>query len=46
MKISFYGTDEESYNNTMKRLDFKVTLAEHQGLLADSEGHEEPQPRG
>ena len=26
MKISFYGTDEESYNNTMKRLDFKVTL--------------------
>ena len=26
MKISFYGTDEESYNTTMKRLDFKVTL--------------------
>jgi MoaA/NifB/PqqE/SkfB family radical SAM enzyme len=26
MKISFYGTDEESYNNTMKRLDFKVTF--------------------
>jgi len=26
MKISFYGTDEDSYNNTMKRLDFKVTL--------------------
>jgi MoaA/NifB/PqqE/SkfB family radical SAM enzyme len=26
MKISFYGTDKESYNNTMKRLDFKVTL--------------------
>ena len=26
MKISFYGTDEESYNNTMKRLNFKVTL--------------------
>ena len=26
MKISFYGTDEESYNSTMKRLDFKVTL--------------------
>jgi MoaA/NifB/PqqE/SkfB family radical SAM enzyme len=26
MKISFYGTDEDSYNNTMKRLNFKVTL--------------------
>jgi hypothetical protein len=26
MKISFYGTDEESYNTTMKRLNFKVTL--------------------
>jgi hypothetical protein len=26
MKISFYGTDEASYNNTMKRLDFNVTL--------------------
>ena len=26
MKISFYGTDEVSYNTTMKRLDFKVTL--------------------
>jgi len=26
MKISFYGTDEESYNRTMKRLDFNVTL--------------------
>jgi hypothetical protein len=26
MKISFYGTDEESYDNTMKRLHFKVTF--------------------
>ena len=26
MKISFYGTDEESYNTTMKRLNFKVTF--------------------
>ncbi len=26
MKISFYGTDEQSYNATMRRLDFKVTL--------------------
>ena len=26
MKISFYGTDEESYNATMRRLDFKVAL--------------------
>jgi hypothetical protein len=26
MKISFYGTDEESYHATMRRLDFKVTL--------------------
>jgi len=26
MKISFYGTDEESYNTTMKRLTFKVTF--------------------
>jgi hypothetical protein len=26
MKISFYGTDEESYHATMSRLDFKVAL--------------------
>jgi MoaA/NifB/PqqE/SkfB family radical SAM enzyme len=26
MKISFYGTDEASYNNTMKRLNFTVTF--------------------
>jgi len=26
MKISFYGADEESYNSTMRRLDFKVTF--------------------
>jgi Iron-sulfur cluster-binding domain/Radical SAM superfamily len=26
MKISFYGTDEDSYNNTMKRLGFKVAF--------------------
>jgi hypothetical protein len=26
MKISFYGTDEESYHATMGRLDFKVAL--------------------
>jgi hypothetical protein len=26
MKISFYGTDKESYHATMRRLDFKVTL--------------------
>ncbi len=26
MKISFYGTDKQSYNATMKRLDFDVTL--------------------
>ena len=26
MKISFYGTDEESYNTTMRRLDFKTTF--------------------
>ncbi len=26
MKVSFYGTDEESYNTAMKRLDFKVTF--------------------
>ena len=26
MKISFYGTDEESYNTTMKRLNFNVTF--------------------
>jgi hypothetical protein len=24
LKISFYGTDEESYRGTMKRLDFKA----------------------
>lgn len=26
MKLSFYGTDEESYNSTMKRLDFRGTF--------------------
>jgi hypothetical protein len=26
MKVSFYGTDEESYNATMRRLNFKVTF--------------------
>ena len=26
MKISFYGTDEDSYNATMRRLDYKVSL--------------------
>lgn len=26
MKISFYGTDEESYHATMRRLDFKVAF--------------------
>jgi len=26
MKISFYGTDEESYHATMRRLDFEVAL--------------------
>jgi hypothetical protein len=26
MKISFYGTDEESYNATMKRLKYSVTM--------------------
>ncbi len=26
MKISFYGTDEASYQATMRRLDFKVTM--------------------
>ena len=26
MKISFYGTDEESYHATMRRLDFNVAL--------------------
>jgi hypothetical protein len=26
MKISFYGTDEESYNATMRKLDFKATF--------------------
>ncbi len=26
MKISFYGTDEQSYNATMRQLDFKVAL--------------------
>ena len=26
MKISFYGTDDESYSTTMKRLNFKVTF--------------------
>ena len=26
MKISFYGTDEQSYNSTMKHLDFKTTF--------------------
>jgi len=33
MKISFYGTDEESYNNTMKRLNFDVTFQNIKNFL-------------
>ena len=33
MKISFYGTDEESYRATMRRLDFKVALQNIQSFL-------------
>ncbi|MEO8305565.1 MAG: radical SAM protein [Betaproteobacteria bacterium] len=33
MKISFYGTDEASYNATMKRLKFKVTLQNIKNFL-------------
>ncbi len=33
MKISFYGTDEESYNATMRRLDFKTALDNVRGFL-------------
>jgi hypothetical protein len=33
MKISFYGTDEESYHATMRRLDFEVALNNIRGFL-------------
>jgi MoaA/NifB/PqqE/SkfB family radical SAM enzyme len=33
MKISVYGTDEESYNSTMKRLNFKATFQNIRDLL-------------
>ena len=33
MKISFYGTDEESYHATMRRLDFEVALNNIRGFV-------------
>jgi len=33
MKISFYGTDEETYQATMRRLDFKVALQNIKAFL-------------
>ena len=33
MKVSFYGTDEASYNATMGRLDFKVALQNIQDFM-------------
>ena len=41
MKISFYGTDEESYRATMRGLDFRVALEQRQGVCEDQEGTEE-----
>ena len=43
MKISFYGTDEESYNATMKRLDFKVPFRTSR-TSCDQEGDEAQAP--
>ena len=45
MKISFYGTDDESYNNTMKRLDFKVTLQNVKDFLRIRREMESQTPR-
>jgi MoaA/NifB/PqqE/SkfB family radical SAM enzyme len=45
MKISFYGTDEESYNNTMKRLDFKVTLQNIRDFLRIRKDMQKDNPR-
>jgi hypothetical protein len=45
MKISFYGTDEESYNNTMRRLDFKVTLQNVQDFLRIRKEMQKENPR-
>jgi wyosine [tRNA(Phe)-imidazoG37] synthetase (radical SAM superfamily) len=44
MKISFYGTDEVSYNNTMKRLYFKATFQNIKDFLRMSERNEEGKP--
>lgn len=45
MKISFYGTDEESYNSTMKRLNFKVTFQNITEFLRIRKDMERGNPR-
>ena len=45
MKISFYGTDEESYNTTMKRLNFKVTFQNITEFLRIRKDMERGNPR-
>ncbi len=45
MKISFYGTDEESYSTTMKRLNFKVTFQNIREFLRIRKGMKRGNPR-
>ncbi len=45
LKISFYGTDEESYNKTMKRLDFNKTLENVRGFFKAREDLGAKNPR-
>jgi len=45
MKISVYGTDEESYNSTMNRLNFKVTYQNIREFLRIRKDMERGNPR-
>ena len=44
MKISFYGTDEESYNTTMRGLNFKVTFQNIKDFLRIRKEYEQEEP--
>ena len=45
MKISFYGTDEISYNNTMKKLNFEATFQNIKDFLRIRKEMERKNPR-
>ncbi len=45
MKISFYGTDEESYNATMRQLEFTVALQNIKDFLRIRKDLQRPGPR-